>query len=530
MRQLYSCALALFLGVGAFNTTQAQSVGTQNDVVRAVLNVYDDELREEPENYNVYFRRAHLYYGQNQYLQALSDIDNAIRYTPESDTDMISQEYALRANIYLMTDRPVDALPDLEKAYQADPTSYALLYQKANVEYELGKYTEAKDDYRRLQRYHNRSLESLIGLARVAVKENNFGLANEYADQAVNLYPASADAYIRRASVRTMLGNNTGAVDDLLLALSVEQNSGRAVSEIVKMSNHDYAAVISGLSKAISEASDVGMFYYIRAIIAQAHYHYSEAIKDFRTIISRNLYNYHGIHGSLAECYYAICEFQKALDEINYAIGSTTENAGYYITRSKIRLAMGNDIVAMESAMMAAEKDAGNVKAMIQKGLCAVKMRQFSSASDYFGEAILESPDNGWALVMRGWILANDINKPQDALNFYNRAIELASDEASTMKGFAMLAAGNTDDAISWGNLLLESPASDGSTEFICAALFSQAGEIDRAFELMVTSLNKGYANLYNWKFCDDANMNVGPLRTDPRFDSLIEKYPHLFQ
>lgn len=66
----------------------------------------------------------------------------------------------------------------------------------------LGDYTAAKEDFQRLNRLRNRSLESLIGLARVAVKENNLGLANEYVDEAVALYPANSEAYLRRASVR----------------------------------------------------------------------------------------------------------------------------------------------------------------------------------------------------------------------------------------------------------------------------------------------------------------------------------------
>lgn len=529
MKKLFRITLILILGIGAFYPLNAQTQSTQNEVMRAVLNVYNDELNENPRNYNVYFRRAHLYYGNNQYLQALSDIDNALEYTPKTDTDLLSQEYALRANIYLMTNRPDNALDDLDCAYRNDPTSYALLYQKANVEFELGKYSEAKEDFKRLQRQHNRSLEALIGLARIAVKENNIGLANEYIDQAVALYPASAEAYLRRASVRSMMGNNTGAVDDLLLALSVDRNNSKAISEIVKMSNQDYTAVISGLSNAISDAPDVGMFYYIRATIAQAHYHYNEAIKDFTTIINRNLYNYHGIHGSLAECYYAVCEFTKALDEINYAIGSTDDNASYYITRSKIRLAMGDDTVALESAMMASEKSPDNVKAMQQKGLCTIRMQQFQSASEYFGEALMLIPDDGWTLVMRGWILSNDLNRKTDADNFFNRAINLNDDSANSMKGFALLATGKIDEGEQWAQEIVKNPGSDGATEYLCAAIYAQAGEFDSAFRMMEASLNKGYANLYNWKLNDNANMNVAPLRDDLRFEQLLSRFSHLF-
>ncbi|MCM1293882.1 MAG: hypothetical protein NC230_09960, partial [Bacteroides sp.] len=316
---------------------QAQS-SKSKEVIDAVEKVYNEELQEDATNYNVYFRRAHLYYGQNQYLRALSDIDNAIKYTPSGDSDLLSQEYALRANIYMMTDRNEEALADITKALEYEPMSYTLLYQKANLEYELGKLTSAKEDYSRIGRIHNRSLESLIGLARVAVKENNLGLANEYVDEAVALYPANSEAYLRRASVRQLMGNNTGAVDDMILAIAVDKNSTKAISEIVNMSNKDYNAVISGLSNAISQAPEVGIYYYIRAMIAQAHYHYIAAIADYNLIIEKKLYNYHGIHARLAECYYSLCDFTSALDQINMAIGGSRA-ASYYVTSAKIHLA-----------------------------------------------------------------------------------------------------------------------------------------------------------------------------------------------
>lgn len=523
--------------IAAIISMSAASVAAQssrtNDVTQAVLGVYEQELKEEPQNYNVFFRRAHLYYGLNQYMRALSDIDNAIRYTPDSDKDMLAQEHALRANIYLMTDRPADALADMTKAYEADPTSYVYLYQKANIEFELEKYAEAKEDFRRLQRFHNRSLESLIGLARIAVKENNLGLANEYVDQAVNLYPAEADAYIRRASVRALIGNNTGAVDDLLVALSIEKNSSKAISEIVKMSNKDYNAVISGLSNAISQAPEVGMFYYIRATIAQAHYHYVTAINDYGTIIEKNLYNYHGIHGALAECYYALCQFDKALDEINYAIGMTTENASYYVTRSKIRLALGNAEVAMQSAEAALDKAPDDNKALIQKAYCAAAAGDFVDASNFFGEAIINAPDAPLSYIMRGWILTRDLNQRSDGNAFFNRCVELAFDDTNidSLKGFALAALGKTDEAKAWIDACVAAKPNDvdGHLHYLAACLYGQLDDLDNAYKCMDRSLEIGYGNLYDWTVNKQANLNCEPLRGELRFESLLQKYDFLF-
>ena len=80
-------------------TSLAQSK-VENPITKAMMEVYQQELDADPRNYEVYFRRANEYYNLSQYLRALSDINEAIKYTPDTETDLLFQEYTLRANIY----------------------------------------------------------------------------------------------------------------------------------------------------------------------------------------------------------------------------------------------------------------------------------------------------------------------------------------------------------------------------------------------------------------------------------------------
>ena len=219
--------------------------GLDAPMTKAVMKVYQNLLDEDPEDYETYYHRACEYYKHNEYSKALSDINNALKYTPTTQTGTRVEQLVLRANIYELQGNINDALTDLITANKLNPSSYIVLYQKANIEYQLGKYAEAKNDYLRMQRINNRSQEALIGLARIAVKENNYGLANEYSDQAVDIDPSQADIYVRRASIKSMMKNFNGAVDDLILAISTDNNNTRALQELVKLSNDNYPAVVS---------------------------------------------------------------------------------------------------------------------------------------------------------------------------------------------------------------------------------------------------------------------------------------------
>lgn len=526
--------MAMALATAFVTPLSAQNSPTEQ-MTAAVLKVYGEELSENPQNYNVYFRRAHLYYGLNQYLRALSDIDNALKYTPAGDKDLLAQEYALRSNIYLMTDRPEEALADISQAYELDRTSYAYLYQKANLELQLDRFAEAKSSYNRLRQLKSRSLEALIGMARVAVKENNLGLANEYLDQAIAMYPTDADAYLRRASVLSLMGNNNGAVDDILVALSLDNHSGRPFNELLKMSNTDYKAVITGLSNAISKAPDTAIFIYIRAVIAQTHFHYNTAIADYNTLLDRRLYNSPTIHAGLAESYFALSRYDEALREINIAIGTTPDNANYLVTLSKIRLAMGDDNVALREAQSALISHPDDSQALEQQGLCEFALTNYDAASNLFGQAILNDADHAYPYIVRGWILKDYLGKAADATTFFARAADLYPADAESydirsLHPFALLALGHNEDAYQWTKKALETKDVDGYNHYLGACLYANAGYIDEAFDALRTSLSLGFADLQNIRFNNIANINLAPLRDDPRFDELLNRYNHLFE
>jgi len=115
-----------------------------NPVTKAVIAVYDRQLRENPTDYMTWFRRANEYYRHDEYIRALDDVNMALAHAPAGDKDLRFQAYMLRAGIYNQTNRNDQALGDLNSALALDPASYAAVYQRANVEYELGNYPAAR--------------------------------------------------------------------------------------------------------------------------------------------------------------------------------------------------------------------------------------------------------------------------------------------------------------------------------------------------------------------------------------------------
>lgn len=543
---------AAFLAATISTSIVSAQQSIDNPVTRAMFEVYNQELQANPKNADIYFRRANEYYKFNQYLRALADVDKALEFAPQSSRDLRFDSYMLRAEIYQMLDKHREALDNFSEASKLDPSNFMALYQKANEEYELGEYAAAKADYIRLKAANPRSAEALTGLARVAVKENNIGLASEYMDGAVEMMSADSDIYVRRASVRRMQNNNTGAVEDLLMAISINNNP-RAFQEIIDIANVDYPAVISSLSTSISYAPQQGMLYYIRAFIAQAHDHYSAALADYQRLIEQNMYEYAGLYNSMAQCHFALCQFPEALKDVEEAISMDPRNGEFYYTKSRILLAQGKTKEAADALNDAQNRGYSSVAAHELKGLIDFTAKEFDKANDIYASMIIDQPDVMKHYIMRAWVLYDGMKQTGNATNLYNRVVKLTANEqpeptnqneapafatgkvsaltaVQTYRGFALLFSDDKEGAINWADdLLRDYRDTDGYLSYMASCLYAQANETDKAFLALEKALQLGYGNLYELSRADYGRVSLAPIRSDSRFNALMAKYAHLF-
>lgn len=517
-------------------TLGSQAVApTKADFNRAVMQAYEEMLRENYKDYETLFRRANAYYNQNDYLKALDDLEAAVKYAPESDTDTRFAIYALRAECYYALHRYALALPEADEALKIDPMSLPMINLRGKIEYDFGKYDAAKADFSKMLRIQPRSQEAYFGLALVATKENNFGLATEYMDKAVALTPNDSGVYVRRAEVKEQMGDYNGAVDDLLLAMATNSNDPNALPGLVKLADSNYSAVMAGLSGAIRQAPRQPLFYYLRGSIAAAHFHYKAAIDDFKYILSEGLYDYSGIYCALAECYYYLGNYQVALDNVESALAQYDEQddvCHYFTVRAMIQRALGEPDKALASINRALDFSEENIDAQVEKSLILTDKKEAKEASALLGEVVMSDPYNPLNYMLRAWVLNDFLNQQKAAKSLYGRVIDLEldhSERVSSLLGFALLFDGKTEQAINWINGVLSEPDYDGKNNYYGACLYAWAGRTEKALDCMEAALKAGYANRYNWEDNNDGRINVSPIRDEARFKELMETYKSIF-
>ncbi len=514
--------------------SNAQKSSFNSPITQAMMKVYDQTIENNPRDYDTLFKRASEYYKHDAYNEALQDVNNALRYMPSDDHALRYQALMLRANIYDMSHRYNEAVSDLNSVLSLAPGNYTATYLRANANFELGNLEQSKKDYQALYKQNPRSQEALFGLARIAVKENNLGVADELSNRAVELTPQVSDVYLRRASIRSLAGNIQGAVDDYILAISTDnRNNPRALNELVNLSKTNYPMVMSGLTNAIRQAPKVGMFYYIRAMIAQSHCSYASAIADYDKIINDHLYSYPGLNAALAECYYALGKYDTALLNADYAISATDDNVPYYVLKSNILRAMKQPQEALECAEKALEKNPDAPLALRAKALAQVDLKQYTEASVSLSEALLTDPTDAYNLMLRAWIMQDFRKDKAMAEQLYQRVLELDYDfdNVHSLKGFALLFLGRETEAENWMTTLLDRVDDyDGLINYYAACFYAQKGSKDLALKHTAVSLEKGYANYHNWMDDNAARINVAPIRSDKRFKETLDRYAILFK
>ena len=523
----------IFLLSAALGVTFSSAAIIDNPMTQAVINVYDQQIKQNPNDYMLWFRRANEYYRHSEYIHALDDVNKALALAPSSDTDLRFQAYMLRAGIYNQTNKPEQALADLNSAIALDPNSYSAIYQKANTEFELGNIGAARVDYTRLQRFNSRSSEALLGLARCAVKENNLSAANDYLQQAVDFEPNNPEIYVRRANVRRLMADHNGAVDDLILAISLKSNDPKAIEMLVEYGNTNYPATIAGLTNAISLAPDNGLYRYLRAVIAQAHFNYISAIDDFQEIIDRRLYNYHGINASIARCLYGLGRYNEALNQVDDALGHSTNVADYYVLRSQILRALGRNEEAIADAAKALAVSPEYVPGLVEMAVNYIDKKDYQQAASLLGEASMADANDPSVYLLRAWLHQNFMNQPVAAKGFNEQALgveNFGENNVKSLRGFALLNLGRIDEANKWMETILTSvPDNDGLINYYGACFYAMQDNTDKALECAEQALKAGYSDNHNWMTNTDGQINAAALRDDLRFLRLMQQYNSIF-
>lgn len=498
--------LAITLTVPCF----AQQI---NPITKAMLDGYEEILKENPKDYQTLFERASQYYQLGQFDNAFNDIAKALQNTPEKDTEMWMREYGLLADISIAAKDYEKALSATEKALTIKSDSYPDLYKKGNILLYLNQPEEAYRAFSSMQRLKSRSQEAYCGMARACIMQNKLSEAKELIKEAENADPSNYITYCRVGDLYNEMGEAENAATNYIMAFSLSRNPQRPIQSLVDLSKKNYQGVATALDYAVSKTSNKVPLYFLRGNLAFNSGHFADAEKAYSELLKLNEGREAGVYSEMARTLLALDKPEEAIANISQAI-ILNPRADYFVTKAQALRRSGQSAAALLEAGKAMNADPNSVDAMIEYAKDAIAGLNKDAALTTLNEAVMTAPDNLEALLLRAYLYDNILSNGKQAVMDYNRAAAMPAENFpdAAYKAIAKAKSGKKLDADAIVEAALKDH-SDNESLYYAAVYYAQTGGLQKAQELLEKAVSKGYSNLYNLKSNNEANLNIAPAR-----------------
>ncbi len=503
------------------------TVQADNHLFEAMMKVYAEDLAADPRDYQAYYSRAKLYFGQSMMDEALSDIDNAIKYFPRKEKDNLAQAYLMRARILSDKGKDKQALSDLNSALRLSPDHRTALLDRGDLLCKLGDNDKARIDYKHLLNIDPRNQYAYMGLARVESQSGKPVVARDLLSKAVNISPRDPQVYLERSAVYKDMGMMTEAVDDLVYAVSLSDSDSDALVQLMAYSRDSYQGVIEGLNRNISLQPRNGLLHYVRAIIYRDHYDFRSSLQDWNKIVDESFFNYHAVYYNRANCLFHLGRFDEARTDVKRAIEKNGDNADYYRLLSAIERGVGNLQGANEAIRQAALYNPTHAEISLERGMIAYDDGDFEQAIKYYGEAIEITPKQPYPYLARAFAQELGVEDVDAAKTDYRKVLNLANASdfyGDNLKGIAYAKLGAIAEAEAWERKLLAEKTVRNIDYFYLACMYAHL-DVDKSVGYLEKAIQGGFSDYYRIHIDRYSPVTLAPIRHLSQYSDVLKKY-----
>ncbi len=506
MKKLSLLCLALAASFGI----AAQQI---NPITKAMLDGYEEILKENPNDYQTLYERAAQLYRLSLYDKAQNDLNKALECTPAKEKAYRIQELSLLADVLIEKKEYDSALKTVNDALELSPDNYALIYKKGNICLLLNKPEDAYRAFSSMQRLKTRSQEAYFGMAQACIMMGKTSEADELLKEAEKADSSSYLTYCRVGDLYQEMGQNENAASNYLIGFSMTSDNSRPLNSLVDLGKKDYPAVAAALNYAIDRSTNRVPLLYLKGSIAQVAGFYNDAEDAFTQLAALPQGNEASVYTSLAEAQFALNNLDKANANIDKAI-SLSPSTEEYIIKSYILIGRDMPASAVTEASKAVASNTDNTDALLAKSYALAADKKGEEALSTLNELIMVAPDNIQALLLRAYVYNNLLNNGKAAVTDFNRikAEDPDTFKDKAAKSIALAKIGKKMDADAYMTEALATASSPEDT-YYAAVYYAQTDNLEKGSELLKKAIYDGYSNKYNIETANTPLFNVAPLR-----------------
>jgi len=483
-------------------------------LTQAMLDGYEQILKENPNDFFTLYQRAQQYYKLSMYAEAKDDITRAIELTPKNENEMLGSQFSLLSNIHIEQADYDKALSAINSAIENSANKYPLLNTKGNICLHLNDWENAKKAFRQMQQINSRSQEAFLGLARIAIAQGDLSLANTLMAEAEKCDPSNYITYCRLGDLHLQMKDDERAATSYLSAFGLSSGKDRPMDSLIRLSKYNYDAVKNAIDFALSKSNNTLPLYFLEANISYFNDRFYDAHEAYRLLLDYPEGQEATVYARMAETCLAINKTDDALKYANRAV-ALNYNCENLILKSTIERALGN----LDNALIASNdaiqlSDRNDTNALVESALTNISLNKTDEAMLLLNEAIMVNGEEFYPLMIRAFVYDSILGDLRNSVADYQRASELSAEEFPDMlyKAFALAMSGKKSD----GDMIIETALSENpnnaKTHYFAAVYYAQLSVLDKAIECRDKAISLGFENEYLLKTDKTANLNLSPI------------------
>ena len=541
MKSLYTLLVALFAITfsidvmaqkkddNSYNVNRAMECFRSEDYETA-KEYLTKEITENPKSAMAYDMLGYIFLRDEAYGNALTSYTTALKNYSKKDKDGLARTHYYLARTYLCLEDTISAINSYKNALKYKPTDSDYLSELADVYYYTNQYSMAEEIYNAMLKENPGKAYPYYGLARNAYSQEQYEAAKGYVAKAKLLDEKSEMPHTLLMRIHNLEHDYKSMLNEAIEVLSINKEDMEAYYGMLTASDSVYQSAINILTKKSFEDKDNHNHWeYFLGLLYIRHKDYKNAIKTLQPLVDDNTEIKDMALYWMTDCYEEIENMPKVIELCNQALAAEPENAEYLSKRATAKF-YTHDLEGAKAdyeATMKADTDYGFF-CYYRLGWIEEIMGNYDLALEHFDKSIALNEDDPYTHMMKGCLLKDHMNKPEEAKECFLKCIELenGSIEEETCRQYAYVGLGNREKAIEVMDSIIAATPDDAGIYYDATCVYCRLGEVEKALEYLQLCFEKGYRKIQHIHQDDDMNL----IRNTPRFKELLDEYTKKYE
>ncbi|MGZ5602068.1 MAG: tetratricopeptide repeat protein [Methylobacter sp.] len=299
--------------------------------------------------------------------------------------------------------------------------------------HQQGQLHQAEALYKDILQTQPQHFDALQLLAMIAAQRNNFNVAADLFDQALNINPNSLSVLINRGNVLYDLQRYGEALKSYECALNVDPNNADVLINRGNILNdlnlHEEA--LKSYDQALKIKPDYAEAFNNRGNALRGLNRNEEALESYGLALKINP-DYADALNNLGNALYDLERYEEALKSYDHALKIKPEYAETLYNRGNALYDLKHYKEALESYNRALRINPNHLRSLNNRGTALRDLKRYEEAIESYDRALKIKPDYIEALNNRGTALC-DLMRHEEALESYDSVLKLRPDYAQAL-------------------------------------------------------------------------------------------------